>query len=291
MKAVMRASAMDAANRVGELTVQQPKTRTFLVGLGRAFGGALIFALPILMTMEMWQFGFVMEPLRMALLLAVTVPLLVRLSRFEGFRKTAALSDDIADALVAIAVAAVTVVAVLGFLGELEPGMGLRELIGKVAVQIVPASIGAMLAQNQLGGGKDARRQPEPTYGGELFLMVVGALFLSFSVAPTEEVVLIAYRLSATQELMLAGFSIALMHGFVYGFEFGGTERPAPGEGFLSVFARYTVAGYALVFLVSLAILWTFGRTDGVSLEEILSTALVLSFPGAIGAAAARLIL
>lgn len=290
MKAAIGASAMDAATRVSQLTVQQPKTRTFLVGLGRAFGGALIFALPILMTMEMWQFGFVMEPLRLATLLVVTVPLLVRLSRFEGFRKTAALSDDIADALVAIAVAAVMVTAVLGFLGELEPGMGLRELIGKVAVQIVPASIGAMLAQNQLGGD-GARREPRTTYEGELFLMVVGALFLSFSVAPTEEVVLIAYRLSAVQELMLAGFSVALMHGFVYGFEFGGTERPAPGEGFLSLFARYTVAGYALVFLVSLAILWTFGRTDGVALEEILSTAIVLSFPGAIGAAAARLIL
>jgi hypothetical protein len=32
--------------------------RVFLVGLGRAFGGALIFSLPMLMTMEMWWLGF-----------------------------------------------------------------------------------------------------------------------------------------------------------------------------------------------------------------------------------------
>ncbi|WP_181707025.1 TIGR02587 family membrane protein [Chthonobacter rhizosphaerae] len=280
----------DSGSAVAALVVT-PKLKEFATGLGRAFAGALIFALPMLMTMEMWQLGFIMEPLRMALLLGLTLPLLVRLSRFEGFRETAALSDDIADALVAVAVAFVTVLAVLWFLGELGPGMSLRELFGKVAVQMVPASIGAMLAQNQLGGEDGARRRPNTSYGGEIFLMVVGALFLSFSVAPTEEVVLIAYRLSATQELMLAGFTMVLMHGFVYGLEFGGTERPGPGEGFLSVFARFTIAGYAAVLLVSLYMLWTFGRTDGISWEEILSTAIVLSFPGAIGAAVARLIL
>ena len=33
-------------------------------------------------------------------------------------------------------------------------------------------------------------------YGGQLFLMAAGALFLSFNVAPTEEMVLIAYMMS-----------------------------------------------------------------------------------------------
>jgi uncharacterized membrane protein len=37
--------------------------------------------------------------------------------------------------------------------------------------------------------------------------------------------------------------------------------------------------------------LWTFGRTDGTALQEIISAVVVLGFPCAIGAAAARLIL
>ena len=44
--------------------------RSFLVALARAFAGALIFGLPLLMTMEMWALGFYMEPLRLALFLA-----------------------------------------------------------------------------------------------------------------------------------------------------------------------------------------------------------------------------
>lgn len=271
--------------------VAAPGLAEFAAGLGRAFGGSLIFALPILMTMEMWQLGFTMHPLRMALMLVLTLPLLVRLSRYAGFRETGSLADDVADALVAMAVAFVAFLVVLFFLGEIRPDMPLREIIGKATVQMVPGAIGAMLAQNQLGGGDAPRRQPKASYFGELFLMIVGALFLAFSVAPTEEVVLIAYRLGIAGELALAAFTIALMHGFVYAFEFGGTERPAPGERFLDVFLRYTVAGYAVVFLVSLYLLWTFGRTDGVGAEEIISTAIVLSFPGAIGAAVARLIL
>lgn len=55
-------------------------TREFIVGLGRAFAGALIFSLPLLMTMEMWALGHSVEPLRLALLLVLLVPLLIGLS-------------------------------------------------------------------------------------------------------------------------------------------------------------------------------------------------------------------
>ncbi len=45
------------------------------------------------------------------------------------------------------------------------------------------------------------------------------------------------------------------------------------------------------MLLVCLYVLWTFGRLDGVSFGRTMSVVVVLSFPGAIGAAAARLIL
>ena len=265
----------------------------FVVGTGRAFAGALIFALPMLMTMEMWWLGFTMDPLRLALLLVVSLPLLIRLSRFGGMRTTHRLTDDIADALVAVGVAFVASTVVLAVLGIVTLERTLRENIGMAAVQMVPASIGAMLAQNQLGekpkGEESGNR--EPTYGGEIFLMVVGALFLSLNLAPTEEIILIGYSLVPWQEGVLLVLTLGLMHALVYTLEFGGTERPHPAEGFLSVFSRYTLVGYVAVFFTSLYVLWTFGRFDGTSAGEILSAAVVLSFPGAIGAAVARLIL
>jgi hypothetical protein len=58
-----------------------PSQAEFGIGAARAFAGALIFSLPMLMTMEMWWLGFYMDLLRLALLLIVLLPLLVRLSR------------------------------------------------------------------------------------------------------------------------------------------------------------------------------------------------------------------
>jgi uncharacterized membrane protein len=46
-----------------------------------------------------------------------------------------------------------------------------------------------------------------------------------------------------------------------------------------------------IAVLISLYVLWTFGRLDDVAPAQILMSTIVLSFPGAIGAASARLVL
>lgn len=265
-----------------------------LVDLGRAAAGALIFALPMLMTMEMWSLGFTIDRLRLLLLLALTLPLLVGLAHFIGFEATFGWREDIRDALVALVVGALASAGILALFGVIEPGMPLDEIVGKVALQTVPASIGALLAASQLAGeeGSDERKGEQPTgYAGELFFMAVGALFLSLNVAPTEEMVQIAYRIAPWQELLLALISLLGMHGFVYAVDFRGQE-PRPEEaGFWLLFLRFSVVGYAIVLIISWYVLWSFGRLEGISLVEALSTTIVLSFPGAIGAAGARILL
>ena len=189
--------------------------REFLTGLGRAFAGALIFSLPMTMTEELWSLGFYIDPLRLALLLVLLVPLLVCLSRIGGFRNNVHWTDDVADALVAIAVGACTGAAFLWLFGILTAEMPLQEILGKISMQLFPASIGAMLAQNQLGGAPGKQRI-ERTYVGELFLMAVGGLFLSLNVAPTEEVSVISYEMGIWHLLALCLLSMALMHLIVY---------------------------------------------------------------------------
>lgn len=264
-----------------------------LIGIGRAFAGALIFSLPILMTMEVWWLGFYMDPLRLVLLLAVTVALLVRLSRYGGFRHTRSVWDDGADAMVALAVAAVASLLVLWMFSVIDWDMSWRELVGKIALQSIPGSIGAMLARSQLGSARARRdrRKAERSYGGELFLMMIGGLFLSLNVAPTEEVMLIAHQMSVWQSIGLVAATLIIMHAMVYFLEFGGTVRTSPDETFWSIFGRFTVAGYAVVLIVSLYLLWSFGRIEAVSFETALGAGIVLAMPGAVGAAVARLIL
>ncbi len=68
----------------------------------------------------------------------------------------------------------------------------------------------------------------QTTYLGELFLMAVGALFLSLNVAPTEEMIVIAYKMTHWHALVLMMLSIALMHGFVYAVSFEGGHELSP---------------------------------------------------------------
>ena len=119
-----------------------------------------------------------------------------------------------------------------------------------------------------------------------LFMMLVGGLFLSLNTAPTEEMVEIAYTMTAWHGLGLVALTIATMHAFVYGHGVEGSGRSGAGD-----FLRFTLVGYVLALAISLYTLWTFGRTDAVGAGPVLMTALVLGFPAGLGAAAARLIL
>ncbi|ADI15566.1 TIGR02587 family membrane protein [Truepera radiovictrix] len=266
-------------------------SRTFAVELARAFGGALIFSLPMLMTMEMWWLGFYLERFRLALLVGLNVPLLVLLSRYIGFRDSSCLLDDLLDTFVALAVGFVTAGAFLLLFSVLERGMSWDEVVGKVAMQVVPASIGAMLAARQLGIQETEKGARDRGYGAELVYMVVGALFLAFNLAPTDEMVLISYQFTPWHALLLVLASLVIMHAFVYAVAFRGQEAVPEATPVGSLFLRFTVVGYAVALLVSLYVLWVFGRAEGMGVAQLLMAAVVLGFPAAVGAAAARLIL
>jgi putative integral membrane protein (TIGR02587 family) len=268
--------------------------RVYATGLARAFAGALLFALPLLMTMEMWALGFYTHPARLLLFLVLNFLVLVGLSRFGGFERTANLFEDVLDALAACGVAILASAALLALFGIVTLDMKLDEIVGKVAIQSIPCSFGAMLARKQLSGGESARDaiQAERTAGylGQLFLMLAGALFLAFNVAPTEEMILIGFMMSPWQALLLVLLSILLLDAFVYGVGFAGQSERPEGARRAGLFLRFTIVGYGIALLASLYVLWTFGRADGGGLDHIAITASVLAFPAAIGAAIARLV-
>lgn len=268
--------------------------RSYAIGLARAFAGALLFALPLLMTMEMWALGVSAHPARLLLFFGLNFVILVGLSRFGGFERTATLFEDLLDALAALAVAIVTAAILLSLFGILGSEMKLDEIVGKIAIQSIPCSFGAMIARKQLSGGEsqedDIQADRTAGYAGQLFLMLAGALFLAFNVAPTEEMILIGFMMAPWQTLLLILLSILLLHAFVYGVGFSGGEAKAEGKAGLSQFFRFTITGYGIALLVSLYVLWTFGRSDGGDIVQLAITVAVLAFPAAIGAAIGRLV-
>jgi putative integral membrane protein (TIGR02587 family) len=268
------------------------ENRRYLIGLARAAGGAIIFALPLLMTMEMWWLGFTIDRGKLLLLVIVLLPTLSLLSHHVGFEPTFQPRDDVADAFVAYAVGFLASLFVLVALGIITLETRFADAFGKVTVQAVPGSIGAVLARTLLGGEHADEGPPtRDSYAGELFIMATGALFLSLSIAPTEEVLKIAVGLPPWRTAFLVLLSLVLMHAFVYAVEFHGSASRSESASVASEFLRLTVAGYALALLISAYVLWTFGRTDGLAAVELLRSSVVLAFPASIGAAAARLIL
>ncbi|MBC5784965.1 TIGR02587 family membrane protein [Ramlibacter sp. USB13] len=264
----------------------------FGIGLARAFGGAVIFGLPLLMTMEMWSLGAVVPAWKLAVLLVAFLPVLVLLSWHAGFEPTFSWRDDVVDALVAYAVGWVSSAVVLCLFGVVTRQDAPGVVLGAITLQAVPASIGALLSQTQLGERQaEPARGPGPRYASEVFIMGVGALFLAFNVAPTEEMQRIAELLPRWGAVVLLLVSVALMHAFVYSVAFRGAAEHREDTSFHSLFLRYTLVGYALVLLLSAWMLWSFGRLDGVPAGAALRMVVVLGFPAAVGAAAARLIL
>lgn len=256
-------------------------------GLARAAAGALIFSFPLLMTMEMWELGFHMDRGRLALLLALTSLMVFGLARFAGFRDDTNLIDDALDALAALLVAFVVSGVLLVLLGLVGPNTAIREGVGMLAVQASPASMGAILANKQLQARTSGRsKEDRAGYLGQLFLMAAGALFLAFNVAPTEEMILIGFKMSPWNTLALVLGSLLLLHALVFTVGFAGQEQH---ESHTRAFAHYTLAGYGIALLVSLYILWTFGRLDG-GLSDTVRAVAVLGFPATLGAALARLV-
>jgi putative integral membrane protein (TIGR02587 family) len=268
--------------------------RKFLTALARAFGGAVLFSLPLLMTMEMWWLGFYLERGRLLVFMLVMIPVLVALDYFSGFEETASWREDLMDGMTAYGVGLTASLVILLLFGIVSLEQPLREVVGKVSIQSVPASLGAVLANSQLAGGDDGharRRRDEAGYGAGLVIMAAGALFLAFNVAPTEEMVLISYVMTPWHGLALLAASLLMMHAFVYASSFRGAPRVARGTPGWSLFLRGTVPGYVVALAVSAYVLWTFGRLqDGAPSSYVMMT-LVLGFPSALGAAAARLIL
>ena len=261
------------------------------IGFLRACAGALIFSFPLVMTVEMWSIGFHIAPVRLLLFILLGMGVLVGLSYYSGLRQGGTWTDAMFEGLTAYAAGFVVSGLAMVLLGVLTSDYGWRGAVGMVALQAVPAGVGAAVARRQLGATDDGNEDEDKAgYLGQLFLMGAGAVFLAFNVAPTEEMLLITYALGPVQAMALMAASALLLHGLVYTVGFAGQEQQADGTGFWTAFLTHTVTGYALALALSAYVLWTFGRTDGASLLLVASMAVVLAFPASLGAGIARLV-
>jgi putative integral membrane protein (TIGR02587 family) len=279
------------------------------MGVGRAIGGAVVFGLPLMMTMEMWWLGFYIDPVRLIVLIVVSLPLLVGVSSLIGFTASRNLTDNIIDVFVAygfgFVVSGIVLYLFSGAASDYPAGINFTA----VMLQTVPASLGALLARSELGRGEHDRTAGKSAID-RLVVLAIGALFLALNVAPTEEIHLIANRMTPWHQLALFSTTLLVMYIFTvassvaesrepdsYQSEQDNTEAKESkssqgGKQQTHIdYLRYTCIAFVVALAASALMLWVFDHFDGLASAQILANVVVLLFPAGIGAAAARFII
>src|SRR5690606_6945101 len=180
----------------------------------------------------------------------------------------------------------ITSFVVLLVLGIITSATGPGETFSMLLLESVPSSLGALLARSLISG----EEQFDADYQHELIISITGSLFLAFNLAPTEEIILVSYQMGYWHICALVLFTLVVMQMFTLSNPDVDPASLQYWKSHWQLFVRFTSTGYVLAFAVSLLMLWVLGRTDGESLDNVINSAMVLSFPAGIGAAAARLL-
>lgn len=267
-----------------------------LLAVVRAMSGGLLFGVPLLYTMEVWWVGSHTAPAQVAVVLGLlAVPVFV-LNHTDGFRasRDVRLRDAVADTLEAVAVGIVATAGVLVLLRELTRSTPIDVALGKVVYESVPFCLGVGVARHFLGGDRSRADADDGSAAGgsatvaDLGATTIGAVFISLSIAPTDEVPLIASAMTPGWLLALMAASLATSYAVVFVAGFSGQDKRHSHEGALQRPITETVVCYLLALIIAAALLWVFQR--GLQpWTDLVARAVVLGFPAAVGGAAGRL--
>ena len=269
--------------------MKAPTIRESLKEYGRGVVGGLLFALPLLYTMEVWQTGIVASPLRLLSGLAGTFGLLLLYNRYSGLREDASFWEVAVDSVEELALGLVVAALLLWLTGRLGEGDGLEALVGKVGVCGMMSAIGVSVGTAQLGAD-NPQEDRDVHLGGQLAVALCGAVLVAGNVAPTEEIARIAYAVSPLMLLGLVALALGLVAVVAEACDLRGSrpwsdDIPVPAP----VFAATTTVAVGL--LASFALLTFFGGLAGNDFSVQVAQTVVLGLPASIGASAGRLLL
>jgi putative integral membrane protein (TIGR02587 family) len=275
-------------------------TRGELHDFARGAAGGFLFGIPLLYTMELWFKGLSISAFHAVLLVVLSLALALAFVLVIGFRdqERPGTLGYVAEAVDAVGIAIVVTALTLLVLGRIGPGDDLDVVAGRIAIQLVPVTLGVSIANHLLPraggrvtgeGDRDAERRVNPTLL-DLFAAAAGALLLSLNIAPTDEVRMVAGELGEPRLVLLVLFSLLVSYLVVFEAEFGDQHGRRRTEGVLQRPLTETVASYVVALLVCGLVTWLVGGfPDDPSPGAVLAQVVVLGLPGALGAAAGRL--
>ncbi len=276
---------------------------TEAVDLVRAVSGGLLFGIPLLFTMEVWWTGTSTEPGAMVAVLGLTFLVVVVLNRTSGFRSTknVRLVDAVMDGVETVALGLLSVVVLLFVLQEITLDTPLREALGKAVYEAMPFGIGIALAHQFLRKSREGGDEGEGSTSSastdrigatvaDIGATAIGAVFVAFNIAPTDEIPLLAATMGPGELLALVGVSLAVSFGIVFVGGFSNEEQRRSQQGILQHPVTETAACYLIALVCAAAMLWFFQRLElGAPWDATLSQIVLLGLPASVGGAAGRL--
>lgn len=274
-----------------------------LVDLTRAAAGGMLFGIPLLYTMEVWWVGSTTGPIQSLGILLVCFSIVLVLNHTAGFRHTsdADWRDAALDAVEAVAVGIVSVTLILVLLREITMSTPLNEALGKVVYEATPFGIGIGLAHNFLRRGRaenDDNKSTSSTSGEgalratltDLGATVIGAIFVAFNIAPTDEIPMISVGMGPVWTAALVAASLLISYWIVFESGFSSEEQRRNQPGVLQHPVTETMVAYVIALATGALMLWFFQRfSSGEPWSAKLGYVVVLGLPAAVGGAAGRL--
>lgn len=238
------------------------------------------------------------------MLLVTAVPVFV-LNRTAGFRshRDIRVRDAVLDTVEALGIGLLLSALVLVVLRELTLATPLRVALGEVVYEALPFCLGIGFAHHVLAHGRtdddDDGEDGEDGDGraddhrlnataADLGATVVGAVFVAISIAPTDEVPMLASAMRPAWLLVVVAASLLATYGIVFVAGFSGQEQRQAQEGILQRPLTETIVCYLLSLATAALMLSVFQRGDGPA-TVVLAHVIVLGFPAAVGGAAGRL--
>lgn len=279
----------------------------------RGAAGSFLFGIPLLYTVEVWAIGSSTDSLRLLAVQAVTFVVVLLLTQIEGFRRSLSIRpiETVLESIEALGIGIICAAIALGLLRRITLETPLSEALGKLIFEGVPFSLGVTLARSTLDRRRSSQRRtldadlviPAVAMGlrntvGNAFkdtlvdidATLIGAIVIAFSIAPTEEIPIIASALPTLWLLLVMAASLLISYIIVFASGFT-NRRERSQRGLLLSPVTETLLTYIVVLIASALMLIFFQQlSDNDPWQEWLGNIIVLGLPASVGGAAGRIL-
>lgn len=293
------------------MAADSPQSNIWLAELQdllRGAAGAFLFGIPLLYTVEVWAIGSATQAPRLLIALGITFVVVFLLTQVRGFRRNLSVQplEALMESVEALAIGVICAAIALVLLRRITLETPLAETLGKLVFEGIPFSLGVALAQSMVSGDRvlQPRRMRELSpslprlYQFNLQILLadidaalIGAVIIAFSIAPTEEIPIVAGAIPPLWLLLIVVASLLTSYTIVFASGFTDqVERQRQGLELHPV--TETLVAYLAALLASMLMLVFFQQLDWHDpWQEWLSDTIVLGLPAAIGGAAGRILI